>query len=237
MATVSIQKTINNLPLRRGPRPAGRCQSIDCGMMIVDSKSYQCKQCIARRNWLMNQSGGSPNTRGLTRRRQYIEKPRRSSPYPHFKCFSALLLEFKNRLAGFLQAQSIFCLFKQMKDANALFAFDGEFSIVALDFDLIKRKDEVDSQAMKYRREIEHVGRIKFNPKRLVSILEGGGIAIRFVSVYSVPVLRATVCDNKTVINTVSKDMQCELEIASVPDDSHRFIPGQRTIIRFRLLG
>ena len=34
-----------------------------------------------------------------------------------------------------------------------------------------------------------------------------------------------------------SKTMQGELEISVLADKSHRFIPGQRTIIRFRLVG
>lgn len=43
-----------------------------------------------------------------------------------------------------------------------MFAFDGEFSIVAPDFDLAKRQKAIDAQALKYKSEIEHVGRIKF---------------------------------------------------------------------------
>ena len=34
-----------------------------------------------------------------------------------------------------------------------------------------------------------------------------------------------------------SKTMQGELEISVLADKSHRFIPGQRTILRFRLVG
>lgn len=43
-----------------------------------------------------------------------------------------------------------------------MFAFDGEFSTVAPDFDLISRQEGIDADAQKYKREIEHVGRIKF---------------------------------------------------------------------------
>ncbi|KAF8974430.1 hypothetical protein BDZ97DRAFT_1773564 [Flammula alnicola] len=235
-----ILKALNNLPLQPQTRPGGRCQSVDCGMLIVDPKSAQCTQCIARRLWLMNRSGNNgsrPDMKALSRRSNYVEKPRDPSPYPQFKCFSAFLLEFKHRLAGFLRAQSVFFLFKGLGSMNAMFAFDGEFSVVALDFDLLKRKDEMDANSMKLKREIEYVGRIKFSPKRLVSILDGGGIAVRFGCVYAVPILQPMLHDNKTSITTITKNMRCELEIANVPDRSHRFIPGQRTIIRFRLLG
>lgn len=138
-----------------------------------------------------------------------------------------------------------------------MFAFEGEFSVVVPDFDIVDRKEEVDANALKLKQEIEHVGKIRFrfepfvryqeifvtqrpqniSAKRSVSILHGGGISIRFHSMYSVPILQATKDQDQTSIAKFAKGMQCELEIANVPDYSHRFIPGQRTIIRFRLLG
>ena len=56
---------------------------------------------------------------------------------------------------------------------------------------------------------------------------------------YPVPILQAVRdrVQEQASISKFAKDMQCELEIATLPDYSHRFIPGQRTIIRFRLLG
>ena len=54
---------------------------------------------------------------------------------------------------------------------------------------------------------------------------------------YPVPILQVMKDQDQTSIAKFAKGMQCELEIASLPDYSHRFIPGQRTIIRFRLLG
>ena len=70
-------------------------------------------------------------------------------------------------------------------------------------------------------------------------MLEGGGISIRFCSMCSVPIFQPVKDQeqDQTSIAKSAKGMQCELEIASLPDYSHRFIPGQRTIIRFRLLG
>ncbi|KJA30145.1 hypothetical protein HYPSUDRAFT_32243 [Hypholoma sublateritium FD-334 SS-4] len=229
-----ILKALNNLPLRIGPRAPNRCRSLDCGMLL-DPKFPQCKQCTARHLWLLNRSGSSGQV--PVHNYQYGEKPQRSNLYTQYKSFSALLLDFKNRLSGFLQAQSIFFLFKHLKNAKAMFAFDGEFSIVAPDFDLAKRQNAIDAQALKYKSEIEYVGRIKFNHKRQVLILKGGGVAVRFVAQYSAPVLQVMTRDNVSQISTFTKKMQCELEIANLPDHSHPFIPGQQTIIRFRLLG
>lgn len=222
----AIPKSLAKLR-KRDPTPGSRrCRSLDCGMLVVDSMSVDCKQCIARMIWLVSRNSVSIPP---------IERPRVPPPYPQYKCFPALLLQFKNRLSGFLQAQSVFFLFKQPDSAKAMFAFDGEFSVVVPDFDIVDRKEEVDANALKLKREIEHVGRIRFSPKRLVSILDGGGISIRFCSMYAVPILQAK--KDQTTIAKFAKSMQCELEIASLPDYSHRFIPGQRTIVRFRLLG
>jgi len=37
----------------------GRCRSLDCGMLVVDSTSLDCKQCIARMIWLVSRSSVS----------------------------------------------------------------------------------------------------------------------------------------------------------------------------------
>jgi hypothetical protein len=67
--------------------------------------------------------------------------------------------------------------------------------------------------------------------------LEGGGIAERFTCLKQAPVIE-TVSDGQNLsITTYMKNMHGELEIAVVPDHSHSFLPGQRTIVRFRLLG
>jgi hypothetical protein len=114
----------------------------------------------------------------------------------------------------------------------------------------------VDSNVLKLKGEFERMGRIqfrlvswlyaisgtfiivpKYSPKRYISILEGGGIAERFICLKQAPVLK-TVSDGQNVSTaTYMKNMRGELEIAVVPDYSHSFLPGQRTIVRFRLLG
>lgn len=38
-------------------------------------------------------------------------------------------------------------------------------------------------------------------------------------------------------VSETMKPMEGELEIAVFPDHSHRCLPGEKTIIRFRLLG
>ena len=43
--------------------------------------------------------------------------------------------------------------------------------------------------------------------------------------------------DRLVPVVAVPKDMQGELEIVVLPVDSHRLFPGQRTVVRFRLVG
>jgi hypothetical protein len=171
------------------------------------------------------------------------------------------LADFTVRLNDFLHAQSIFFLYNEANTrfdlAKAIFFFDAEYSIVALDFDIVDKKNAVDANVLKLKREIERMGRIQFrsvsfytilfscthhssiqiSPKRYISILEGGGIAERFLCLKQAPVLM-TVPDGRDVSTaTYTKNMQGELEIAVVPDHSHPFLAGHRTIVRFRLLG
>lgn len=75
------------------------------------------------------------------------------------------------------------------------------------------------------------------SPKRYTSILEGGGIAERFLCLKQAPLLMTDSGDQDVSTATHTKNMQGELEIAVVPDHSHPFLAGHRTIVRFRLLG
>ncbi|KAF8914017.1 hypothetical protein CPB84DRAFT_45401 [Gymnopilus junonius] len=216
----------------RDPAPdSGRCQSIDCGMLVVDSASPDCKQCIARRLSVIDRNKSSCGPKGST-----MSIRKRPASYAQYKCFSALLSEFKERLSGFLQSQSIFFLFKKPSAGKALFAFDGEYSVVTLDFNIAGRKEEIDASVLRLKREIEYVGKITFSPKRLVTVLDEG-IAVRFSCIYSVPILQSTTHVGCACISITPKPMQCEMEVVVVADRSHRFIPGQRTVIRFRLFG
>lgn len=253
-----------------------------------DPKSAPCPQCSTRRLRLMKRSGHFPvlpntwqhsdqvcNSRFTSMTETKLDtflsyQPSNTSPYPQFKSFSTFLMEFKHRLTGFLHAQSVFFLFKQSKRINSVFALDGEFSVCCTDFDLLRRRSQIEEESLKLKRAIEHVGRLKFrfvhvffalkddigshasvscSPTPQSFELDGGGVAIRFQCIYPVPILEAQAQNSSgdpapaptevpsPSFATVTKHMKCELEIATLPDHSHRFIPGQRTIIRFRLLG
>ncbi|KAF8165234.1 hypothetical protein B0H34DRAFT_229740 [Crassisporium funariophilum] len=227
-----ILKAIEKFPIRH---ETGRCQSMDCGMLLeTDSLVRHCKQCTAKRLWLVSHGSSRPN---------HPTKLRGPAPYAQYKCREALIVEFNQRLCGFLEAQSIFFLCKEadnrLKSSKTIFGFDAEYSTVALDFDIVGRKEQVDRYVLKLKGEIERMGQLRFSPKRLVSILEGGGIAERFICIRQVPHLQANSDSHQehVSISTCMKNMQGELEIAVLADHSHRYFPGQRTIVRFRLIG
>ena len=44
----------------------------------------------------------------------------------------------------------------------ALFEFDGEFSVVALDLDVPGRKADVEGEVLRLKGEVERLGRIQF---------------------------------------------------------------------------
>ncbi|KAJ3515459.1 hypothetical protein NLJ89_g1752 [Agrocybe chaxingu] len=217
-------------------------EASDMNKLELDPTRALRALCIGRQLWLVKESGNAPEAQTILRQAsQAHSKPRGPTPYPQYKCFMVLLADFKNRLNGFLKGQALFYLFKsaepKVATAKTMFAFDSEYSIVAVDFNIIGRKDEIDGHALKMKREFEHVARVKFHSKRLVSVLDGGGVSVRFVCNYQVPILQPMLEKDGISISTFAKTMQGELEIAVVPDRSHRFLPGHRTIIRFRLLG
>jgi hypothetical protein len=45
---------------------------------------------------------------------------------------------------------------------KALFSFDGEYSVVALDFDVVGRKTITDAHAVKTRKDLEGIEGLKF---------------------------------------------------------------------------
>lgn len=76
------------------------------------------------------------------------------------------MADLKARFNDFLRAQSVLFLYNaadgRLNLAKAMFIFDAEYSIVALDFDIVGRKDAVDINVLKLKGEIERMGRIQF---------------------------------------------------------------------------
>ncbi|KAF9534201.1 hypothetical protein CPB83DRAFT_889204 [Crepidotus variabilis] len=214
----------------------GRCRSQDCGFILHPGSL--CRQCVARRFVLLKLARLLVDD---VSKESTPSSPSETRSYPRFQGFSALLTNFGGSLSGFFKAQSVFYLMKVAEpilvDAKAMFSFDGEYSVVTANYNVLQRKAEVDAQALEYKKEFERLGKIKFVPKRLVSILESGGVSVRFICQHKAPIFEAVKKDDEVTVRVVYKTMHGELEIATLPDRSHCFLPGHKTIIRFRLLG
>ncbi|KAJ3851332.1 hypothetical protein EV368DRAFT_83653 [Lentinula lateritia] len=104
------------------------------------------------------------------------------------------------------------------------FAFDGEFSIVAPDFELLERKDEVTEFVTSAMYQIEKVASVKFLPSSRLCVVAYGGLITRFACRGMVPmILPPGVTPTMTV--PLMRDMFGELEVVVLPVDSHRCFP------------
>ncbi|KAJ7113664.1 hypothetical protein C8R43DRAFT_1039635 [Mycena crocata] len=260
------EKEMEDFPLAPVQRP-GRCMYADCGsLMPVDPKvsASECEQCLRRNTQLQQRKPtgrptGSRNKPKLESRKSNpkttapekpLEVPRkrkRVSPYPAYQSRDALLTDFGSRFRGFIQAQEYYFLVRggtgatlPPGGAQAMFDFSGEYSVVALDLDVVTRKAEVEVGVHSVKDAVAQAGGLEFSPTSWVSILgKPGGIVTRFACVHLVNVylpIRAPPGHPHT--NPAhSKSMQGELEIAVLPDDSHPYFAGEKTIVRFRLVG
>ncbi|ESK94947.1 hypothetical protein Moror_13952 [Moniliophthora roreri MCA 2997] len=159
------------------------------------------------------------------------DKLRPPTPYPEYISLSRLLTNFQHLLLQFLQAQFYYIALKGSRNP-AKFGFDGEYSVVAANLDVKGREQEVVKSVTNVMQEIERVGQLRFDPQSRVSSFAFGGIITRFN------------CQHKIALTIQPqtqppppRTMIGELEVVVLPDDSHRFIPGQRTVVRFRLVG
>ncbi|EAU81608.2 hypothetical protein CC1G_02624 [Coprinopsis cinerea okayama7 len=116
-----------------------------------------------------------------------------------------------------------------------LFCFDGEFTKVAMDFDIVSRKHAVDQMVNRIKKESQQAAQLLFGPKRFVSLFDYGMVT-RFVCARECRI----VCPSPTPGGPPeerTKLMQGELEVAVIVDRSHPFFPGERTVVRMRLIG
>ncbi|KAL1735163.1 hypothetical protein EV714DRAFT_280338 [Schizophyllum commune] len=224
---------------RSEPTPPGRCVSLDCGM-VVSPPFTKCEQCTFR-----DEHPGQPRKMESVyqqrKMKRHLPPPRLPTPYPEYPTFMLLLVEFYTRLRDFLETQARYLVLSNMAGRNhegpSMFAFDGEYSVIAMDYDVLGRKEAVVQHARVLKDEIECAGRLKFGPTMWVSQVEHGVVA-RFACDHEVLIhVAATAEKDQQAAAPLHKVMRGELEIAIMADGSHRFFPGQRTVIRFRLVG
>ncbi|KAF5389881.1 hypothetical protein D9757_003556 [Collybiopsis confluens] len=182
-------------------------------------------------------------------------KPLGPTPYPEYQSLNRLITDLQDLYVNYLQAQALYYLaLYQTKPSDSKrsgstrtppfmskFTFDGEFSAVALDFDIPGRKDEVNEYVTMVIREIERVAMVKARPGSRVFAVACGGIVTR-LSCRGTPSLAfprhgGKEGGEKEAPRLLKREVTGELEVVVLPVDSHRCFCGQRTVVRLRLVG
>ncbi|KAJ7777276.1 hypothetical protein B0H16DRAFT_1504905 [Mycena metata] len=240
-----------------------RCMYADCGVLVSPEKAEvaeaECEQCLWRKTQ-RNKPGRPPGSLNKPKGNgnlpasnavvaapekplQVPQKRKRPSPYPPYQCSDDLLKDFGARFAGFIEAQSYYFLLRggmgPQPPPQAMFDFNGEYSVVSLSLDVVARKSEIELRVHDVKDAVARAGGLEFSPTSWVSILgRPGGVVTRFACVHLVNVLLPVRVPPGHPPNPGrSKSMQGELEIAVLPDDSHKYFAGEKTIVRFRLVG
>ncbi|KAG6818220.1 hypothetical protein H0H93_006712, partial [Arthromyces matolae] len=148
-----------------------RCKRTDCGLFInPQSNDVLCSQCRARKS-----RSGLTSTSPLELPKIIKRVPAPSKiipPYPEYVCWSKLLDVFQTRIVSFLEALRFYERFKKSKTTPAAaqtpqvatFKFEGEYSVVAFDFEVQEKKSEVMRQTMQLKDEIGRVADLAFLP-------------------------------------------------------------------------
>jgi len=180
--------------------------------------------------------------------------PRPESQVALYQHFGALVKAFKARLSSFFNAQGIYIQHQVEQigkivpesDLPVIFKFDGEYHIVAYSW---HHPNEVQHWADDTTKVMEDGLGLKFH---LIGsfIAPGGAIVTRFHCQHDiiVPVTpKAPEADETSVSETkepatdtagvLVKRMAGELELIVLADRTHPFIPGQKIVVRFRMMG
>ncbi|KAJ6485842.1 hypothetical protein C8R45DRAFT_998100 [Mycena sanguinolenta] len=257
----------DDLPLLEEAKPGrcmyadcGILISVDPG-----ASELACEQCVRRRNVVQHKRlpGRPPGARNMPRPAPdenpsaaqnppkvspakplaAPKKRKRSSPYPAYQSCEALLRDFSTRFHGFIEAQSFYFLLRAgtgpQPPPESMFDFSGEYSVVATDLNVVARKAELEAGVHDVKDAVARAGGLEFSPTSWVSILsKPDGVVTRFACVHLVTVfLPIRMPPGHPETPSWTKTMQGELEVAVLPDDSHKYFPGEKTIVRFRLVG
>ncbi|CAK5267451.1 unnamed protein product [Mycena citricolor] len=232
----------------------GRCVHADCGVLVPADAlpDTECQQCL----WRKPLSEQKITTVQRDRpKKQLVHAPpeppepakkrKRISPYPLYQCCQDLLQDFAVRFRDFIGAQSLYFIARTAKEApqlpsQSMFDFSGEFSVVAPHMDVVSRRHLVEQAVHAVKDEIANVSGIEFDPTSWVSILgPPGGVVTRFACSHHVDMpisVRYSAGHPSDPTGHRTRTMQGELEVAVLPDDTHRRFPGEKTIVRFRLV-
>ncbi|EPQ53325.1 hypothetical protein GLOTRDRAFT_140157 [Gloeophyllum trabeum ATCC 11539] len=186
----------------------------------------------------------------------FVPPPQPPSLFPritHFQHIGALVKVFKTRLSGFFHAQGLYIRHKidmtgrldQEGELPVIFEFDGEYAIVAYSW---HHASQVQHWADDTTKLMEDSLGLKFHLMGSF-MAPGGAIVTRFhcqhdiivpvpakSPVASGPVKREP-SEELPSAGVLVKRMAGELELTVLADRTHPFIPGQKIVVRFRMVG
>ncbi|KAJ7929837.1 hypothetical protein B0H13DRAFT_1963522 [Mycena leptocephala] len=146
-----------------------------------------------------------------------------------YQCHKDLLDDFSARLHYFIDTQ-VYRSHMGFPALQVMFDFSGEYSIVAADYDVAGRKVAVDVRVNGIEDSVASVTGLAFGPRSFY--VRPYGVITRLCCFKMLHPLPATYAPA-----LAPQNMLGELEIFVLPNVSHRYFPGEKTIVRFRLFG
>jgi hypothetical protein len=140
-----------------------------------------------------------------------------------------ILDDFSARLHYFIDTQ-VYRSHMGFPALQVMFDFSGEYSIVAADYDIAGRKVAVDVRVNGIEDSVASVTGLAFGPRSFY--VRPYGVITRLCCFKMLHPLPATYAPA-----LAPQNMLGELEIFVLPNVSHRYFPGEKTIVRFRLFG
>ncbi|KAJ7938006.1 hypothetical protein B0H13DRAFT_1943245 [Mycena leptocephala] len=160
---------------------------------------------------------------------EFSHRLQTTSLCPPYQCHKDLLDDFSSRLHSFIDTQA-YHSHMGFPALQVLFDFHGEYSIVAADYDIAGRKAAVDVRVDGIEDIVASVTGLNFGPRSFY--VRPYGIITRLCCYKMLHPLPATYAPTPAPQNMLG-----ELEVHVLPNVSHRYFPGEKTIVRFRLFG
>lgn len=184
--------------------------------------------------------------------------------YPEYDGLHSLSVHFRTLLYEFLSHQVSLALRQKSPSTTTsdlvpapptpLFTFSGQFSTVSPTPDITHptNKPTILRHIAQIRTKLERASHFRLQPQNprdpLVTFTQG--FAMRFTCIHSIPLgfftpeggksAQPDTADDKDKDKNdpeaaIKRDIKGELDVITVSDDSHSILPGQMTVVRFRM--
>ncbi|KIY65323.1 hypothetical protein CYLTODRAFT_424464 [Cylindrobasidium torrendii FP15055 ss-10] len=158
--------------------------------------------------------------------RKPVQWERPASLYPEYPTLPTLLVDFSARISSFFKAHRAWmtsqsAIPQPQSQKISTFGFDGEFSTINMNIDIMSRREPVIHYIEHLKGELVRAGRVQLDTEGKQVAFAHGGILTRYRGAQWIG----------------ESWMTGEMEIAILPDTSHPYLHGQRTVIRYRLVG